>query len=77
MTQNDLILLSVQKYRLLLLQLNYSCRYDIFSKHLPPRVHFKLGTIGMKPFHFYRKITERADTIQDYLVDFRWILSEL
>ena len=30
----------------------------------------------LKPIHFYLKISEQADTIQDSLVDFLMILSE-
>ena len=40
------------------------------------RFQIKYVRFDLKPFNFYRKITERANTIQDCLVDFRSILSE-
>ena len=53
-------------------------RYGISSFTLACRVDFKFRYVlfDLKPVHFYLKITERADTIQVSLVDFRLVFSE-
>ena len=52
---------------------------EFFENSYPIRVlrfSIKYILLDLKLIHFYFKITERADTIQVFLVDFQTILSE-